>query len=186
MDALIRAIFLANAAIAAAPQPTFVAQPGRVVAVTLPATLLAEKTVQRQLASGLTTTFVLRSQWGGGAPAAAKLEIRYDVWEETWRVRRIEFDGHESRDVLPSKDALEKWWSAPTRILAANSDRIALRLTLTALPFSAAEAEDARQWIAKSKGATQSGSPLVSALIGTTLDAKPIQSWQWRTEIAFK
>ena len=185
MVLLIRALFVAAIA---AKQPTFVAQSDRVVAVILPASLLSEPDVQRQLNSGLTITFILRSQWGGGAlAAAARIEIRYDLWDEVWLVRRIEFDGKETRDRLASRDSLDNWWSTPARIGATTSDRVTLNVTLTALPFSAAEGEDTRQWIAKSGGVTAgSGSPLITALIGTTLNAKPIHAWKWRTEIAFR
>lgn len=177
------------AVMAAETRPAFVAQPGRVVAAVLPATLLADREVQRQLGSGLTTTFVLAAkQRDADLRGGARIEIRFDLWDEVWIVRRIEFDGKEDRQRIASRDALEKWWSAPVRVFAAAAQRVALSITLTALPFSAAEGEDARQWISKSGGiaAAEGGSPLVTALIGTTIIAKPIRSWRWQAEIAFR
>jgi hypothetical protein len=58
---------------------------------------------------------------------------------------------------------------------------------LTVLPFSVTEGEDARQWIAKSAGVTSvepRSSPLVTALIGTTLNAKPIRYYRWTAQVS--
>jgi len=163
-------------------QPSFTAQPGRVVAVVLPASLLSDRDVQRQLASGLTTTFVLvAKQREGNARGAARIEIRFDPWDEVWLVRRIGIDGKEDKQRIASREALEKWWSAALPVFSASAAHVALNVTLTVLPFSTAEGEDARRWIAAAQG-----SPLVAALIGTTLDAKPIRSWRWQTEVDFK
>jgi hypothetical protein len=185
----IAALLPAAAAMAAEPRPTFVAQPGRVVAAVLPAALLSDKEVQRQIGSGLTTTFVVAAkQRDAERRGGARIEIRFDLWDEVWIVRRIEFDGKQDRQRLASRDALEKWWTVPVRLFVSVADRVALNVTLTALPFSAAEGEDAREWISKSGGvaATEGGSPLMAALIGTTLSAKPIRSWRWQAEIQFR
>ena len=144
--------------------------------------------MQRHLASGLTTTFVLEAkQRDADRKGAARIEIRFDLWDEVWLVRRIEFDGKQDRQRITSREALEKWWSTPIRIFAAATNRVALNVTLSVLPFSAAEGEDARQWISKSGGVTapESGSPLVTALIGTTLNAKPIRTYRWPVEVLF-
>jgi len=186
---LLLSLLMLPAAMGAETRPAFAAQSGRVVAVVLPAALLSDRDVRRQLGSGLTTTFQLAAkQRDADRRGVARIEIRFDLWDEVWLVRRIEFDGKEERQRLASRDALEKWWSAPLRLFAAAADRVALTVTLTVLPFSAAEGEDARQWISKSGGvaATEGGSPLVAALIGTTLSAKPIRSWRWQTELAFR
>jgi hypothetical protein len=163
----------------AAGQPSFTAQGGRVVAIVLPAELLADRDVQRQLGSGLTTTFVLVArQRDGAGRGAARIEIRFDPWDEVWFVHRIGVDGKEERQKIASRESLEKWWSAPLAIFAGTADRVALNVVLTVLPFSTAEGEDARRWIGAGAGA-----PLVAALIGTTLDAKPIRSWRWQAEV---
>lgn len=186
--AFVLAVLLPAVAMAAEKGPAFVPQPGRVVAAVLPAALLSDRDVHRQIGSGLTTTFVLAAkQRDADRRGGARIEIRFDLWDEVWIVRRIEFDGKEDRQRIASRDALEKWWSAPVRMFVATTQRVALSVTLSALPFSAAEGEDAREWISKSGGvAAAEGSPLMAALIGTTLSAKPIRSWRWQTEIAFR
>jgi hypothetical protein len=181
------ALLLLPAAVEA--QPSFVAQPGRVVAAALPPALLAERDVHRHLGSGLTTTFILVArQRDVDRRGVARIEIRFDLWDEVWLVRRIEFDGKEDRQRIATRASLDAWWRTPVRLFAAAADRVSLTVTLTVLPFSAAEGEDARQWLSKSGGVAvpDGGSPLVTALIGTTLSAKPIRSYRWSTDVAFK
>jgi len=181
-------LLLLPAAVEAQTKPAFLAQSGRVVATVLPASVLSEHDVSRQLGSGLTTTFIVTARHrDSDHRGVARIEIRFDLWDEVWLVRRIEFDGKEDRQRIPSRETLETWWSTPLRIFGAATDRVLLNVTLTVLPFSVAEGEDARQWIAKSGGLTgEGGSPLVSALIGTTFNARPLRSYRWSAEVSFR
>ncbi len=172
-------------------RPTFAAQPGGVVAAVMPVSVLNEYDVRKQLGSGLTTTFLIAARnRGTGAVSGARVEIRYDLWDEVWLVRKVEFDRKSEQLRLTSRDALEKWWRNPLRLLATNADRVSLQIDVSVLPFSAAEREDARQWISKSggvgTGSGNSSSGLVDALIGTTIDAKPITTYRWNVELALK
>jgi hypothetical protein len=170
------------------PRPSFNVN-GGVVGATLPASVLQDKSVKKQLSSGLTTTFlVIARQRELNRVTGARIEVRYDLWDEVWIVRRIEFDGKTDRQRLTSADALEKWWRTPVRLLSTNAARVALQVDLNVLPFSAAEEEDARQWISKSGGVgtAAGGGGIVDALIGTTISAKPITSYRWNVELALK
>ena len=185
---LLVAVFLIAAVRShAQPRPSFIVlQPGNVVAAALPASILHTATVRKQLASGLTTTFVVAARQREGV-TGARIEIRYDLWDEVWHVRKIEFDRREDHQKLTSMEALEKWWRAPVRIFTTSDESVPLQVELTVLPFSASEEEDARQWIAKGGGATRpSGDGLVDALIGTTLSAKPIVRWKWHVQVNLK
>lgn len=170
----------------AQPRPSFSVQDG-VVSASLPLQVLQDRSVQTQLESGLTTTFLLTAKHVERSNLA-RLEVRYDLWDEVWLVRRIEFDRVSKRERLVSREALEKWWRAPLRILSTGEPRILLRLELNVLPFSAAEEEDARAWIAKSGGVgTPAGTGgLVDALIGTTLAARPITTFHWNVELSLR
>jgi len=185
-------LFLLFGATAYAQQnrPQFVVQPGGVVAVVLPAGVLHEHDVKRQLGSGLTTTFLVTARNRiTGMVSGARVEVRYDLWDEVWLVKKIEFDRKTEAQRLVSRDALEKWWRNPVRLLATNTDSASLQIDVSVLPFSAAEREDARQWISKSGGvgtASGGGSGLVDALIGTTIGAKPITTYRWNVELALK
>jgi len=155
-----------------------------VVSATLPLTILDSPAVKKQLSSGLTTTFILAARQRERL-LGARIEVRYDLWDDVWLVRRIEFDRREDRQRLTSREALEKWWLTPVRIFTSAAPAVPLQVELTVLPFSASEEEDARQWIAKGGGvATPSSAGLVDVLVGTTLSAKPIIRWRWDVRVA--
>ncbi|MEA2462342.1 MAG: hypothetical protein QOJ98_89 [Acidobacteriota bacterium] len=173
----------------AQPRPVYSVQPNGIVAATLPGSILADSDVQKRLTSGLTTTFLIAARnRATNAISGARLEVRYDLWDEVWLVRRIEFDRKSERQRIASMADLEKWWRTPLRLLSTDADRVSLQLDLTVLPFSAAESEDARQWISKSGGVGTAGGGggVVDALIGTTINAKPITSYRWNVELALK
>lgn len=172
------------------PRPSFSVQAGGVVAASLPLAILSDADVRKQLGSGLTTTFLVTARnRGTDTVTGARMEIRYDLWDEVWIVKKIEFDRKTETQRIASRDALEKWWRTPLRLLATGADRLSLQLDVSVLPFSAAESEDARQWISKSGGvgtASGGGAGLVDALIGTTIAAKPITSFRWNLELALR
>jgi hypothetical protein len=171
-------------------RPSYVVQPGGIVAVVLPLSLLDGAEVRRQLGSGLTTTFLLVArQRETKAVTAARLEIRYDLWDEVWIVRRIEPDRSSDPQRVASREALEKWWKTPVHLLTTAASRLILQLDLAVLPFSAAEEDDARQWMSKAGGVGTTGGAsagLVDALIGTTISAKPIASYRWNVDLSLR
>lgn len=182
-------LLLAIAARAQQPPLAFTVQPGGVVAATLPLSILQDANVRKQLRSGLTTTFLLVTRQRETREASgARIEIRYDLWDEVWIAQKVEFDRKSERQRLTTIEALEKWWHTPLRVLATNAARVALQIDLSVLPFSAAEEEDARQWITKSAGVAAGGgnNGLVDALIGTTISAKPLTSYRWNVELALR
>jgi hypothetical protein len=161
---------------------------GGAVAASLPSSVLQNASVQKQLGSGLTTTFLIVTREGKRV-TGVRLEVRYDLWDEVWLVKRVEFDGKTDRQRLASTEALEKWWRTPVRLLPTDAERVVLQVDLSVLPFSAAEEEDARQWITKSGGvgtATGGGGGIVDALIGTTISAKPITSFRWNVDLSLR
>jgi hypothetical protein len=180
---------LVLAARAAPPPPSFSVQPGGIVAASLPASILSESSVRKQLGSGLTTTFLLvvRDR-NADRVSGARIEVRYDLWDEVWIVRRVEFDRRVDAERVDTFEALERWWRAPVRVLATDAARLPLQIDLTVLPFSAAESNDAREWISKSAGVgtASGGSGFVDVLIGTTIAAKPITSYRWNVELAVR
>jgi hypothetical protein len=170
---------------AAASRPSFTTQAGNLIAAELPLTILGDAKVSKQLGSGLTTTFVLQIRQRQQAPLiVARLEVRYDVWDEVWLVRRVEAGKAPERQRLASRAALETWWRTPVRLFAAATSPVKFDLDLLVLPFSTDEEKETRQWVSKAGGVGTSArtSGLVDALIGTTIEARPIMSWQWSVE----
>ena len=151
------------------------------VGVSLPAALLTSETVARQLQSGLTTTFLIavrhREMRRSGT---ARLEIRYDLWDDIYIGRRV-LPGARPDEQRLTRAQLDPWWETSMAVLrpgrAGNMD-----IELKVLPFSAAEESDARQWLSKSGGVSTSDSQsggIVDAMIGTTLNARPLASFRW-------
>ena len=181
-------LFVAALCVEAQQRPVFTRNAG-VVAAAMPPAVLQETSVKQQLGSGLTTTFLVAvRQRDSGRVTAARLEVRYDLWDEVWLVKRVEFDGRTERQRIASAEALETWWHTPVRLFEADADRVPLQVELSVLPFSAAEEDDARAWISKSGGVGtgSGGGGLVDALIGTTISAKPITSFRWNVDLSLR
>ena len=188
---MVRGLRLAFLLIAAAtlyadePKPSFTLLPDKSVGIVLPASTLTSDSVRRQLSTGLTTTFLVSAR-GDGVKGAARVEVRYDLWDEVWIVRRIEFDRHVDRQRLASRQALDQWWRIPVRLFTTPAERTTLDVELAVLPFSAAEEEDARDWLSKSGGVSASGAGFVDVLIGTTITAKPLITYRWRIDLSLR
>lgn len=185
--AALAALLLFALSARAQQRPSFTMQ-GGVVSAALPASVLQDASVQKQLGSGLTTTFLVVARENKRL-SGVRLEVRYDLWDEVWLVKRVDFEGKIDRQRLASREALEKWWRTPVRLLSTAADRVLLQVDVSVLPFSAAEEEDARQWITKSGGvgtAAAGGGGIVDALIGTTISARPITSFRWNVDLSLR
>lgn len=179
------------------------------VGVIFPESILRDDEVRPQLTSGLTITFAAVARNGDRARTGARVEIRYDLWEDKYLVRKTEFDGSRSSASFRSFDDLSRWWrSTPLRLLRTGAISRRVDVELRVLPFSAAESRDAREWLEKGAGVTQrSAQPgfadprpstdraaaeprlpsagVIDALIGTSLEAKPLITFRWRAELPF-
>ena len=184
--ALLAVLVIAAASAHADPRPAFSVMPGGTVAVALPQSLLQDATVRKQLGSGLTTVVtIIAKDTATKNNGGARFEIRYDLWDEVWLVRKTEFDGHTEALKIPSFDALLQWWHNPTRLLTSNASPVLLSVELRVLPFSAAEEQDAREWISKSGGVASpaAAGTFVQTLIATTITARPIITHRWTAEL---
>ena len=169
-------LLAASAASAQQRTPAVVVNGDRVL-VALPDGVLKDARVRTRLESALTTTFIVKTSLG----AAARIEIRYDLWDETYRVRR-----NSAAQQVIAKTALDSWWHTPIDMGRLTGGRHAIEIELIVLPFSAAEESDARQWLSKSGGAgapSADPSSIVDVLIGTTLSARPVVSFRWSIEV---
>jgi hypothetical protein len=123
------------------------------------AAILAEEAVARQLESGLTTTFVFRAEVAGRVLGGARVDVRYDLWDEVFQVVAVGADGRGKRATLAGRAALETWWSSLELVVAERASSAALMprelvLALEVIPFSASEQDDAQRWFVRSFGAT--------------------------------
>jgi hypothetical protein len=165
----------------AAQAPPTATISGGAVRVVLPESLLDRGEVKKQMASALTTTFVLIAR-GGEQSSRSRIEIRFDLWDQVYFVRRVERGrAQEQKRLTPVE--LRAWWRTPIHVLDAASRRATIDLQLLVLPFSAAEEGDARDWLEKSGGVGTEASTaagIVGAVIGTTIQARPIATFRWK------
>jgi hypothetical protein len=163
------------------PGPTVLRSGDRVL-VALPDSVLKQRVVRARLDSALTTTFILKSRIRGQTgESVARIEVRYDLWDEVYRVRRAAIQ----QVVKPQE--MDPWWRTPIDTGLKAGNRATIEMELIVLPFSATEESDAREWLSKSGAARDSSSAdsngVISVLIGTTLSARPVLSYRWTAEI---
>jgi hypothetical protein len=115
--------------------------------------ILADDGVKEHLSTGLTTSFYFRP--GGKQPGGARVDVRYDPWDEVFHLVAA---GHGERlrqaDVASFAELVE-WWQG-LRLALLESDRLErpwprrLKVTVDVVPFSASEQDDARRWLSES------------------------------------
>ncbi|HEX8153397.1 MAG TPA: hypothetical protein VF698_09745 [Thermoanaerobaculia bacterium] len=196
------------AAVAAAATPTTVPRavlsPAGAIDVTLPTTILRTAEVRQHLSSGLTTAFIatMEEQRVNGHPirGAARIDVRYELWDETYLVTITDAGGRRQRIALPNYERFVDWWTRTALHLAhAGSSASApqsLRLKVEVVPFSASEEADAQKWLAESvaagagaKPSQRTGEPQASSsaildvIIGTSVQRRPILAWRWTVRV---
>lgn len=187
MRARIAIALLALALTAAAPasRPVATLSADGHLDITLPPNILRNDEVQKHLTSGLTTVFLLTVN-----DSTARVEIRYDLWDEKFLITIIDSERHVQKTTIDSFEHLADWWShTPLRTGPARDEAHA---KLEVIPFSASEEEDAQRWLARSIGAgsnqgdpsqpndaTRSAGGILDLLIGTSVQRHPLQTWRW-------
>jgi len=105
---------LAGALLAAAPatRPIATISADGHLDITLPANILRNDEVHKHLTSGLTTIFLLNVNDSG-----ARVEIRYDLWDEKFLVTTIDSERTVRKTSIDSFEHLAEWWSrTPLRV----------------------------------------------------------------------
>jgi hypothetical protein len=127
--------------------------------------ILAEEEVRKQLGTGLTTTFLFTAEARGAAGAkvagAARVDIRYDLWDEVYLVSRLDGSGRLERITFPSFERLADWWRGARLLLIrapadAGVQRVEVRLRI--IPFSQSEQRDTQRWFTQALSGEKSGS----------------------------
>lgn len=161
---------------------------GEAIEVTLPVNVFRDERFTKLLASGLTTTVVI----SGDDSRAVRIEIRYDLWDEIYRVTT---KGEQL--TLPSLDRLQQWLSTTRfRVGDVHNGRVpaTVRIGIEVIPFSATEQNEAQRWLlhsisdAEAKGSATGGSrsaPTESPsafdrMIAGSVKSKTLLSWHWK------
>ena len=166
--------------------------------------ILAEQPVRKHLTTGLTTTllFRLEPQWRV-FPAGARIEVRYELWDEIFHVAVLTADGRAERMVVPSFDELDAWWRQVGLLVleleALRGSEPNVRLVLDVIPFSQAERDDTERWFSETIGATarsageaaerspddreESLGRVLSVMIATSIQRRALTSYEWALEL---
>jgi hypothetical protein len=167
----------------------------------LPA-ILAEPEVRKQLGTGLTTSFVFeataRNAAGVKTKGGARVDVRYELWDEVYIVTRIDASGRAARVVLPSFERLAEWWRDARLVIVrppASAAARSVEVRLGVLPFSQAEQLETQRWFSQALSAEKSGSAgalseavedqpesfsqVLSLLLATSIGRTPLLEYQW-------
>ncbi len=210
-----KAPFLAAAAVllgsvaSPAEQPALAFGRGVLSLSDLPPTL-ADPTVARHLDTGLTTVFLFTVEFRGAEvqKGAVQVEIRYDLWDEVYRVERLEGPAEVTATAVRSRDRLQEWWrSVVLRVAPAEgvwrSTPTQAKVALQVLPFSQAEQRDAQDWLLRSlrgtaaapeRGASAPGQPaqrsaatpvrdFYGAMLASSIGRRSLISYSWTVPV---
>jgi len=173
------------------------------VSIVLPESILRNDEVRKQLTSGLTTSFVIttsdRDRNGATLRGAARVDVRYDLWDETFVVEVVHASGAQPALTIASFEKLAEWWrTAATPFVRCPREAApeSLRVKVDVLPFSAREETSAQKWLSKSldpaasaSGHTRrddprsSASEIIDAIIATSIRRRPILSFRWTARV---
>ena len=161
--------------------------------------LLRNSEVRRHLETGLTTTlaFEVRLTGGGRMRGGARIDIRYELWDEVWLVTRADTLGRTQRTRFPSFEQLETWWRDlrldvfPVRTPAGPAE-----VRLRVIPFSQSEQLDAQRWFSRSLAAESADSAgavsgileepsgdLFNLLLATSIGRPALKEYEWKVAV---
>lgn len=166
--------------------------------------ILDDEEVRRQLTTGLTTTFAFRTEERRGLPpGGARVEVRYELWDEVFHVAAIGIDRRAMREVLSSMEDLAGWWKSLRLVVLdvagfEQPQPVQIRLILDVVPFSRSEEADTQRWFAesvlRSSADAESGGrapedsqgsleQVFSVLIATSIQREALVSYRWTIDL---
>jgi hypothetical protein len=168
--------------------------------------VFGEEEVRKQLGTGLTTSFAFeangRTVRSGKIKGAARVDVRYDLWDEIYIVTRIDATGRASRVTLPSFERLAEWWRDARLVLIrgpAAAGLASVEVVLRVIPFSQAEQLDTQRWFSQALSAEKSGSAgavseavedqpesfgqVINLLMATSIGRPALLEYSWRLPV---
>jgi hypothetical protein len=172
----------------------------------LPA-VLNEAEVREQLRTGLTTSFVFettaRDARGIKTKGGARIDVRYDLWDEVYIVNRIDTSGRAQKTAFPSFEKLGEWWREARLLVIrppAAGRAAGVQVRLRVIPFSQAEQLDAQRWFSQALSAEKSGSAgalseavedqpeslnqVLGLLMATSIGRPALLEYKWNLPVA--
>lgn len=171
----------------------------------LPA-ILNESDVRKQLETGLTTSFVFettaRDARGVKTKGGARIDVRYELWDEVYIVTRVDASGRAQKATLPSFEKLGEWWRDARLVVIrppAAGRAAGVQVRLRVIPFSQAEQLDAQRWFSQALSAEKSGSAgavseavedqpeslnqMIGLLMATSIGRPDLLEYKWNVSI---
>lgn len=161
--------------------------------VSLPHETMNAEKVRQQLESGLTTTLLIqveaRPGVGGGAKirGGARLDIRYEPWDEVFLVTCYHHDGRQEKLTAIDYNALLDWLHEnppKVAVLLPKNSRWVVEVSVSVLPFSQREADRTQRWFAKtlSNVGKERSDPnkVLDLLAASAIKRKPLVRFFWK------
>jgi hypothetical protein len=160
--------------------------------ILLPTSVLTAPEVRKQLSSGLTTAFVITASTDT-VEGAARIDIRYELWDEVYLVTTTDASARVENVMLASDDRLLQWWRDTPILLiprARNDGRARIRMRI--VPFSAREEADTKRWLRRALdlqgnvggGVSDDGTAgILDVIVGTSIRRKPILEYRWSVPV---
>lgn len=174
--------------------------------------ILEQAEIRRQLDTGLTTTFLLkvtgRDQAGRAMRGGARVQIRYELWDEIYQLASEDLAGHIERGNFDSLEALVKHWQElsleviPLNGSIVPSAQTRFKVELDVIPFSRSEEQDTRRWFSESIERSGRGNAenvgqvseersetlgeVFNLLMATSIQRRAIMDFHWQVPISRK
>jgi hypothetical protein len=195
-------LLLAASRLSGAEPPALERSPGSWLVLTRLPPVLAGQEVRKHLETGLTTTLAFHARTtgaGGKTEGAARVDVRYELWDEVYLVTRADVSGSVQRATFSSFEQLARWWrdlrlailEAPPPGPAPGAVEVRLRV----IPFSQSEQLDAQRWFSRALAAEEPGGAgpvsqatedrpetfrdLLNLLIATSLRRPALIEYEW-------
>ena len=198
-------LLLAAAPLGAVQAPAIEGAREGIVLFRLPP-VFGEEEVRKQLGTGLTTSFAFeatgRTVGSGKIKGAARVDVRYDLWDEIYIVTRIDATGRAARVALPSFERLAEWWRDARLVLIrgpAAAGLASVEVALRVIPFSQAEQLDTQRWFSQALSAEKTGSAgavseavedqpesfgqVINLLMATSIGRPALLEYSWRLPV---
>jgi hypothetical protein len=158
--------------------------------------VLSRPEVRRHLTTGLTTGLLVRFEArdgdGRAVRGAARVDVRWEPWDEVFHVTVVDGAGRVRRETLASFESLAAWWSALDVVVAPRAPAtLAMpRVDLSVVPFSQSEQRDAQRWFSSAPApetadGAQAGpgesrlNGVVDLLIATSIQRRSVVRYRW-------
>jgi len=166
--------------------------------------ILAEEEVRTHLKTGLTTTFLFRVEpRQRKVVAGARIEVRYELWDEVFHVAVLTPGNRPEVRVIPTAEELSAWWRQLALVLMQREARLStgreVRIVLDVIPFSQAESDDTERWFSEVIGAAartggeetdrspddreESLGRVLSVMIATSIQRRALTSYEWPLQL---